>query len=341
MKKILIFGAGSIGNHMAHASRKLNHLVSVTDINLKALKRMKNQIYPRRYENWDKSITLINYSEVFKKKENYDLIIIGTPPSTHLELLKKINKNLNFKNILIEKPLSTPLKNDFSLIKIKDNYKKFIGYNHSISSSFSFFIKMINRLNKKNIREIEINWCENWLGIMNAHFWMKNKKESYLSYFKNGGGSLQEHSHGLHLAYIISRKLNLNILKNLSCKIYKDKTKKYDISTQMSSCNEELFFNYRTNLISFPARKNIIINSKNFKFEWYCNFIKNTDKVVITNLKTNKNKSKIFKKTRSSEFENEIKYILNCDLKKYKNSPINILNGISVQKIINSLAINF
>ena len=341
MRKILIFGAGSIGNHMAHASRKLSHRVYVTDINLKALYRMKNEIYPKRYKNWDKSILLINYSEVFKMKEEYDLIIIGTPPFTHIELLKKIKKKLNFKNILIEKPLSIPLKKNFSAINTKNKFKTFIGYNHSISLSFIFFINTIIRLNKKDIREIEINWCENWLGIMNAHFWMKSKKDTYLSDFKFGGGSLQEHSHGLHLAYIISKKLNLNLLKELSCKIYKDKSKKYDLLTQISSCKNGLFFNYRTNLISFPARKNIIIHTKKFKFEWHFNYKKNVDKVIITDLKTNQIKSKIFKKTRSSEFENEINYILNCSSKKYENSSINILNGISVQKIINDLAINF
>ncbi len=341
MKKILIFGAGSIGNHMTYASRRLKHEVTITDVNLKALNRMKNEIYPKRYKNWDKSISLINYTDVFKKRENYDLIIIGTPPFTHLELLKKIKKNLNFKNILIEKPLSVPLKNNFSVLNMGKKYKIFIGYNHSISLSFIYFIDKILKLKKEDIKEIEINWCENWLGIMNAHFWMKNKNESYLSDFKKGGGSLQEHSHGLHLANTISEKLNLNLLDNLSCIIYKDKFKKYDLSTQISSFNNELNFNYRTNLISMPARKNVILHSRKFKFEWQCNYKKDKDTITITNLKDYKTKTKIFKKTRSSEFENEINYIMNCSLKTYKDSPINILKSISVQKIINKLSKNF
>ena len=41
MNKILIFGAGSIGNHMAFAARKLKIDVYLTDINPLALKRMK------------------------------------------------------------------------------------------------------------------------------------------------------------------------------------------------------------------------------------------------------------------------------------------------------------
>ena len=49
----------------------------------------------------------------------------------------------------------------------------------------------------------------------------------------------------------------------------------------------------------------------------------------------------VFKKTRSSEFENEIRHILRINsLKKYFNSNIKVENGIEVQKIINSLAKN-
>ena len=70
MSKILIFGAGSIGNHMAYASRQLKHDVSITDINPLALKRMKNIIYPKRYKRWDKLIKLLDYSKVFKQKKN-------------------------------------------------------------------------------------------------------------------------------------------------------------------------------------------------------------------------------------------------------------------------------
>ena len=103
MKKILIFGAGSIGNHLANASRKCNLDVSVVDISPEALKRMKNVVYPSRYKKWDHKIKICNYKEIFKSSVNYHLIIVGTPPETHLELLNKIRHKLNYQKILIEK----------------------------------------------------------------------------------------------------------------------------------------------------------------------------------------------------------------------------------------------
>ena len=107
MKNVLIFGSGSIGNHLANACRTINLSVDVTDISQKALLRMKNEIYPFRYKKWDNKIKLIEYSSVFKLKKKYDLILIGTPPSTHLNLIKQISDNLVYSKLMIEKPLST------------------------------------------------------------------------------------------------------------------------------------------------------------------------------------------------------------------------------------------
>ena len=49
MKNILIFGAGSIGNHMSKASSDLGFNVFVTDKSELAMRRMKTKIYPNRY----------------------------------------------------------------------------------------------------------------------------------------------------------------------------------------------------------------------------------------------------------------------------------------------------
>ena len=72
-KNILIFGAGSIGNHMAYASRKLNFNVDVTDISSNALDRMKNHIFPKRYGKWDSKINLVAFNHIFKINKKYDL----------------------------------------------------------------------------------------------------------------------------------------------------------------------------------------------------------------------------------------------------------------------------
>ena len=97
MKKVLIFGAGSIGNHMSRACISIGWKVHITDINNKALERMRNQIYPKRYGKWDNNITQLSFDDVFKSKNKFDIIIIGTPPSTHYKIYTLCKKKLNYK----------------------------------------------------------------------------------------------------------------------------------------------------------------------------------------------------------------------------------------------------
>ena len=143
-KSVLIFGAGSIGNHMAYAARKLKLNVYITDIKNVSLVLMKKIIYKKRYGFWDNKIKIIKYENVFNLKKYFDLIIIGTPPESHIETFFKIKKKLNFNKILIEKPL-TNFKNNLKIF-INEKHlirnKVFIGYNHSISKSFLFFLKL-------------------------------------------------------------------------------------------------------------------------------------------------------------------------------------------------------
>lgn len=58
MSNVKIYGAGSIGNHLAHAARSLGWSVVVCDVNHEALDRMKSDIYPGRYGQWDSAIGL-------------------------------------------------------------------------------------------------------------------------------------------------------------------------------------------------------------------------------------------------------------------------------------------
>ena len=81
--KARIFGAGSIGNHLSNALRKLKYEIEVIDIDKSALLRMRNDIYPSRYGEWDNNIKLLNEPS----EELVDLEIIGTPPDTHSNIL--------------------------------------------------------------------------------------------------------------------------------------------------------------------------------------------------------------------------------------------------------------
>ena len=332
-KKILIFGAGSIGNHMAFASLKLKNKVFITDIDTKSLKRMKSQVFPNRDGKWNNKIKQIRYGIVFKK-DIYDLIIIGTPPKTHLPLLKKIRKsNIIYKKILIEKPLSSYLENFKELKKFNKN-NIFIGYNHSVSESFDYFTNLLKK-QKKNIDNILINWKEGFKGILGAHSWLKDEFDSYLGYSKLGGGAIQEHSHAVHLAHIIQKELKINFINKAYNKFfYKNNKNLYDNFAQICFKSKKINLNLEIDLITFPPQKKIeaILNGR--KISWIHNYDKGVD-AVISEINSGKNKIKLFKKTRSTEFENEIKHIFSVkNQMDYKKSRLNILYGIVVMDTI-------
>lgn len=338
MKKILIFGAGSIGNHMSYACSKFGYSVYVTDKDPNALKRMKNKIFPKRYKKWKKNIKLVLTKDLISLKEKkINLIIIGTPPKSHLNLYKFCKKNFKFDKLLIEKPLAVYNQN---LNNIKFDYNKnFCGYNHSISQSFSYLQKLIKNEIPSKINSIEIDWKEGWSGILNAHFWMQSEFDSYLGNLKDGGGALHEHSHGLHLLTIILKDLNIDINKILFNKeiIFKKKrSTKYDCFGTFIASHKNTIIKYETDLLTYPSKKEIRINYKNKSIIWKCNFKKNIDSVEIID-KQNIH-LKLFKKTRSSEFENEIKYILSN--RNMKNSNLNINYSIKTMKCIRTFLKN-
>lgn len=340
MKNILIFGSGSIGNHMSNACVTLGWKVFITDKNPKALERMKKIIYPKRYKKWHSNIIQVKYEDVYTLKKKFDLIIIGTPPKSHFEIFEKCKIKLIFNKILIEKPISNYQDQKiYKLKRDKGNLKIFCGYNHSVNPSMSYFFEKIKGY-KNEIKAINISWREGWDGILGAHPWLKNEFDSYLGDYKKGGGSIQEHSHGLHALVCI-----LNILKIKKFKLL-DKTiifkkkgiKKYDYFANMIAEQKNLFIKYETDLITFPPEKNIYIKIDNGYIKWICNFKKNIDAVVFE--KNNKYLIKTFKKTRSSEFLNELKHISKIKTnKQYTNSRVNIYNALDTYKIIQNLLV--
>lgn len=343
MKKVLIFGAGSIGNHLANASRKCNLNVSVVDISSEALKRMKNVVYPSRYKKWDQNIKFLNYKDIFESNENYHLIIVGTPPETHLELLSKIKNKLNYKKILIEKPLTTFNEKNTNFSKSVKEKNIYVGYNHSVSKSFLYFCNLIKKKIKTNeISCLEINWREGWTGILNAHFWLKNEFNSYLGDIKRGGGSLHEHSHGLHLIICLEKILNFKLPKkfNLNICYKKNKSQKiyYDNFANINWRVNNFIINYTTDLISEPAEKSIKIYTKNKIYVLIFNYQKKSDKIEIQDKNiSSKKKVILFKKKRSTDFINEIKHLTNMNSKNlYKKSFLKLENSLRVQSILSN-----
>tara|TARA_Y200000002_G_scaffold369189_1_gene363049 strand:- start:2600 stop:3598 length:999 start_codon:yes stop_codon:yes gene_type:complete len=326
IERLIIFGAGSIGNHYAFAAKQLDLKVEVFDIDPRALTRMSEEIYPQRYGSWDKSIKLL------KEKPNSffeeDLVLIGTPPEYRTEILESNLKN-GAKNFLIEKPFSIPGGNALHLFKkyLSEGVNFYSGYNHTNSEVYERFIEDIYKHNLGPLKSCHVNWRESWDGILNAHFWMDSVYESYLGFSKRGGGAMSEHSHGLNLGISIIEEFDeIDKLKDAMFE-YDDK-KKYDKFYKSKIKGRNTLLTVTQDTISKPTIKEAQLKFKNGNAKII--FGSNSDRYLIESL--SKKFSENFKKERANDFINNLKIII--EKKSYSKDKFQC--GLKTQEIIES-----
>ena len=78
MTTVKIFGAGSIGNHLANAARVKGWGVTICDLDQNALSRTRNDIYPTRYGKFDEEsksqfLVLIDETLSFPKSKSISI----------------------------------------------------------------------------------------------------------------------------------------------------------------------------------------------------------------------------------------------------------------------------
>lgn len=200
-----IIGAGSIGNHLARACRSAGLDVDMVDVDPDALARARDEIYPSRYGAWDDAIGLHTLDTA--PVGGYDLIIVGTPPDSHLPLAEAALDE-GCRALLIEKPLCTPDLDGlaaFAARSATSGTRVLVGYTHSVATATERFVARIREGAIGEVLTIDTETREHWGGILRAHPWLPGPEASYLGSWRRGGGALGEHSHGLHLWLQLAR----------------------------------------------------------------------------------------------------------------------------------------
>ena len=335
MRNVKIIGAGSIGNHLAHACRQKNWQVAIFDCDNEALRRTKEDIYPNRYGKWDDRIKLLNSNS--EKKENFDIIFVGTPPDTHLKLaLKELTNNPRI--LCIEKPLCQPdLKKLEQFVKKKKGFKSkiLVGYDHTVGKSANFLKRKLLKANLNEIKYIDVEIREHWQGIFNAHPWLDGPQDSYLGFWKKGGGAISEHSHGINIwqffssilggGRIVEVNANLTYIKN-------DKVNYDSVCFLQVKTENGLIGRITQDVVTLPSSKVAKIQLSNKTFEWHCNFDKLCDAVIEK--KGNIRKITKFPKKRADDFIQEINHIDQILTNKISYSPLEFSNSLETTLII-------
>jgi len=336
--KVKIIGAGSIGNHLANASRSIGWDVTICDQNEEALRRTKEEIYPSRYGSWDENIKLELASKNDQLNTFYDLILIGTPPDSHIHLAISAAESKP-RAILIEKPASgldfSEIENLLEVSK-KNNVKLFVGYDHIVSDSVEYCSKLLTDNFLGEVDTIDVEFREHWGGIFNAHPWLEGPWDSYLGFSYRGGGALGEHSHALNLWQHFARACSFGKVHKVQAKLQQVKNEQvdYDSIASLNLITETGHLGRCIqDVVTLPTKKQFIIQGKNARIE--CILSPLADEVRIIPASGGEVTTKIFNKTRPDDFVKELNHIKDV-LNNGAESPIDLNFGLDTMRVIHA-----
>lgn len=337
MKNVKIYGAGSIGNHLAFACRSKGWDVLICDIDEKALKRTKDEIYPNRYSKWDDSIRLTLVKDI--PKEDFDLVIIGTPPEFHNEYAINILKEEEPRVLLIEKPLCEPsLEKAQELFELSEqsNTNVLVGYNHVLAESTRKVEQMIKEKWLGNFITLRGGFLEYWGGIFKAHPWLAGPEESYLGFTSKGGGASGEHSHALNIWQHFANVLEIGRIIEITATMdwITDGNVEYDRICNMNVKTERGIFGQITqDVITEPSKKFMYFQGDKGFIEWEVNKYPGYDCVSFNNDKDEIVERRI-SKFRTDDFNVEIEHISEIIDDNIINSPISLEKGFETMLVL-------
>jgi len=334
--RVKIIGAGSIGNHLANASRVMGWSVDICDLDPNALDRTRNLIYPSRYGKWDESIRLFKCNDAPTRE--YDLIFIGTPPDVHLSLaIKALDEKP--KAILIEKPVCGPnlaLANDFYRKSEELGIAAFVGYDHVVGIASRITTQISKNSSLGDALTLDVEFREHWGGIFGAHPWLSGPEESYLGFSERGGGASCEHSHSVNLWQHFSNEIGAGRIVEVQAMMdfVKNDMVDYDRLCVMNFRTENgLIGRCVQDVITQPPRKWARIQHVNGHVELQVGKEPGVD-VVASLLPGRIQQEQRISKIRPDDFVEELKHIQQALKVNPKDSPIHIRHGLDTMLVV-------
>lgn len=330
--KTKIIGAGSIGNHLAHAARRLGWNVTLCDRDSAALGRARSDIYPGRYGAWDDAIELCDSHSA--PVGGFDLIVIGTPPDSHIELALGALAERP-RAVLVEKPFCTPnLDGAQSLFERanESGVAVFTGYDHVVAQS----TREVERIIQGDLGEVlslDVAFREHWAGIFLAHPWLDGPADTYLGFWERGGGASGEHSHALnlwqHFAHIAGAGRVVEVSASLD--YVRAGGVNYDRACFLNLRTEQgLLGRVVQDVITAPPLKWARIQGSEQAVEWHCNAGPEEDAVTMFGETA---ETRMFQKTRPDDFIQELSHI-DAVLAAGAPSPISMKRGLDTMLVV-------
>ncbi|MEK7659985.1 MAG: Gfo/Idh/MocA family oxidoreductase [Patescibacteria group bacterium] len=336
MTRVKIIGAGSIGNHLAQAARRMSWDVVVVDVSRDALRRMQHEIYPQRYGKWDDRISL--YESGTEPKGGFDVICICTPPEIRMTLAVEALAERP-KVLQLEKPFTSPnnavLPAFLSALKSYPKTQVVVGYDHAVSESIQFVTEQLFKQLIGEIITIDVEFREHWKGIFAAHPWLSGPEDSYLGYWRKGGGALSEHSHALHLFRHLCLAAGLGKWTSVQSMldVQREGEAEFDrVALLQFRLGSGATGRVVQDVVTLPTKKIARVTGDRGVIEWQCGGHPTGDVVRIA-MSSGEMSERVFPKTRPDDFFREMLYIDRV-LEGALNNTLSLQSGLDVLRVI-------
>jgi predicted dehydrogenase len=341
--KAKVYGAGSVGMHLTQAARRMGWDVTVVDVSLDALERMKNEMYPARYGAWDREIKLRHAPD--EPVGDFDIIMVGTPPDVRMQLaVKALSEKPRLLHL--EKPLCTPgLEGLRALIVASKNTPDTMiteGYIYPVGESMEWIV--VNFLGDENpigeILTLDVEMREHWAAVFDAHPWLVGPHDSYLGYWRRGGGAGGEHSHGLHLWLYLADVLGWGFVNKVESMldVVKESTgAEYDrIATFLLKTENGKIGRVVQDVVTYPYRDIVRLQGSDGFVEWCLRGALDGDVVRWQSGMKNPVQERVFPKKRPDDFYWEMVHYqkLLAGMVPYSDSPLRLWLGVEVMEIL-------
>lgn len=334
--KVKVLGAGSIGNHLSNASRRMGWSVDLVDRDTAALARTKSSIYPGRYGAWDPAIRTFETDDA--PVGGYDLICVGTPPDSHMALARAAVAEKP-RAVLVEKPLCGP--DLVGAQALADEARAagvavFVGYDHVIGKAASIASEYLVHSRIGKLQTLDVEFREYWGGIFAAHPWLAGPWESYLGFWQRGGGASGEHSHAANLWQHFAHAAGAGRVTEVKATLdfVSDGRVDYDQLCLMHLKTESgLVGRCVQDVVTQPPRKWARAQGSEGNFEWWCGREPGMDTVTAT-LPGKVVAEHRISKTRPDDFIEELTHISRALDSGPEASPIALSRGLDTMLLI-------
>ena len=337
MIRAKILGAGSIGNHLAHGARERGWEVTMCDTDPAALKRTRDDIYPARYGQFDEAIRLCAPEDVVN--EVFDVVIIGTPPDSHVPLALAEMATQPPRVILIEKPLCEPELEPcrrLAAAAAEAGVRVLVGYNHRLTEHTRLAAEWLAEHSIGEITTLRAMTREHWGGIFGAHPWLAGPADTYLGFTSRGGGALAEHSHAINIWQYFAELAGLGRISEVMAMLDEVEAQgaAYDRVAQLSVRTDKGFVGTIVqDVVTQPAQKWLRLEGSEGYLEWQVSIDANHDLVRLVRHGAEPLEKRVAK-TRPDDFRGEIAHIEEAVNDPSLPSPLDLDTGIDTMKVI-------